>query len=132
MPAPTTLTVNDRAATPVAHDFIPGPRKDGVQYFLNSDGVKIGDKTITISQRQAGTKYKPRLVFTIPVVQTETINGIASPKVVRTAYADLSFTFDEQSSTQERSDLIGFVQGILDPAKTTVDAVLSDLEWWNS
>lgn len=132
MPAPTTLTVNDRAATPVAHDFLPGPRKDGVQYFLNSDGVKIGDKTITISQRQANTKYKPRLVFTVPVVQIETINGIASPKVVRTAYADLTFTFDEESSPQERKDIVGFVYDTLDPAQTSVDAVITGLEWWNS
>lgn len=132
MATPSTLTVNDGAATPVAHDFIPGPRTDGVQYFLNSNGVKIGDKTITVSQRKVGTKYKPRVVIAIPIVQDETVNGVTNPKVVRTGYADITFTFENLSTEQERDDVVAFMANLLAPGQTEVRKVIADLEYWNS
>lgn len=132
MPTPTTLTVNDRAATPVAHDFRPDMLDpNGVQSFVNTDGVKIGDKKITVSLRKTGSKYKIRLVVTVPTVVNETINGITLPKVIRVAFADLAFTFDESSELQERKDTVGFAMGLLSESQTEINAVLTDLEnWW--
>jgi hypothetical protein len=130
MPSPTTITVNDRAATPVAFDFDPAQRRDGVQYFVNSDGVKIADKTISISQRQLANKYKPRVVVAIPVVQSETINGVVSPKVVRTGYFTGEFSFDKSSTEQERKDLVGFVYDLFGAGQTGVDPVLTGLEFY--
>jgi hypothetical protein len=48
--------------------------------------------------------------------------------VVRTAYADVSFSFDPSSTTQERKDVVGMVQTALLPAATVVNSVIVDLE----
>lgn len=130
MATPTTITVFDREDTPVSHSFLPG-RKDGtVQYFYESDGVKIGDKTITISQRETNNKYRPRMLLKIPVVVNETINGVTSPKVVREAIADVSFTFSSDSSEQERENAVGILANTLSDAQTEVNKVLTKLEYW--
>lgn len=133
MPQPSTISVNDRSSTPVAFDFVPNGRTaTGVMSFVNTNGVKVSDKTITLSLRQSGSKYKIRMVTSVPTVQTETINGIDSPKVVRSAYADTTFTFDEESTHQERMDLVGFHAGAMGADQTMVDSVVTALEGWHS
>jgi hypothetical protein len=45
--------------------------------------------------------------------------------VVRTAYADVTFTFDSTSSEDERNDIVGMLANALDPSATLVnDAVV--------
>jgi len=43
----------------------------------------------------------------VPIVQTQTINGVSTPVVVRTGYAEATFSFDASSSEQERKDVVG-------------------------
>lgn len=128
MPAFTSFSVNDREATPVAHTFTPHSKPNGVSRFVESDGVPIGDKIITVSSRQVGSKYKIRLVLTDPVVVTETINGVNVPKVDRTAYAAVDFTFDQRSTLQERKNTVGMFANALAATVTPIDGVVTGLE----
>lgn len=129
MPQLATITLNDRETTPVAHVFVPANVNAGTGYLVRSTGVPIGDETLSISSRKAATKRKVRLVMTLPVVQTATgANGVTTPVVVRRAIAELNFTFDETSSTQERKNLVGMAANALLATQTVVTSVCVDLE----
>lgn len=128
MPALAPITVDDRQSTPVAHTFVPfGEDKNGVVSLIESNGVPIGDNKLTVSLSKGPSKQKVTVRLSLPVVVDETINGVASPKVVRTAYADLNLSFDSTSSSAERKDLIGLMSNLL-AGNTSIDGVAVDLE----
>lgn len=120
MPQLQNVVLTDRAGTPVNHTFVPRDIIGGVATVVEFSGVPVGESRLTLSLRRSA-KYKGRMVLTVPVVQTETINGIASPKVVRTAIAEVNFTFDPTSTEQERKDLIGMLESALGSSKTLVN-----------
>lgn len=128
MPQLANLILTDRAATPVNHTFTPRDVVGGVGAVVESSGVPIGNNTFTVgvTKTPAG-RYKSTVRLAVPVVVTETINGVARPAVVRTAYADLTFTFDATSSEQERKDMVGMLASSLDSSKWTND-VLTKLQ----
>jgi len=128
MPAITNLVLTDRATTPVNHTFVPEGIPNGTAVLVESDGVKVGDKKFSISKRKNATRRKVHLRMVVPVVATETINGIDSPKVVRTAYANVDFNFDVRSTRQERDDLVGMLYSALANGAAMVDAAVVDLE----
>lgn len=129
MPQLQNLVLTDRKATPVAHTFTPFDIKNGVGTVVEQTGVPVGNNRFTVSLRRVGnSRYKAQLQLVMPVTQNETINGIVTPKVVRTAYADLSFTFDATSSDQERKDLVGMLQSSLDAAKVLVNDTVVNLQ----
>lgn len=129
MPAVSAITVNDRAATPLAHTFTPDKEDNGVWIFREATGVVKADPTITVkSPKRQNGKLRTNLWFRVPVVQTETLNGIASPKQVRVSYVTLEITFDENSSLQERKDVVGFVYNSLATSQTMLNAVLTQAE----
>lgn len=129
MPQLQTLVLTDRKATPVAHTFTPFDIKNGVGTVVEQTGVPVGNNRFTVSLRRTGNaRYKAQLQLVMPVTQNETINGIVTPKVVRTAYADVSFTFDATSSDQERKDLVGMLQSSLDAAKVLVNDTVVNLQ----
>ncbi len=130
MPQLTNLVLTDRKATPVAHTFTPRDINAGVAMVAESTGTPIGDPRVTVSlgkQTQQG-RFKPSLRFTFPVVQTQTINGITSPVVVRTAYAEVNFSFDGSSSEAERNDVVGMVQSALDASKVLINDTVVKLQ----
>jgi vacuolar-type H+-ATPase subunit D/Vma8 len=128
MPARANVVINDRAATPVAHTFVPdGEDANGVSLFSEKTGVPAGDSRFTAALRNSNGKYRPSLRLQIPVVQTQTINGVSSPVVVRTAYVELNCTFDALSTLQERKDAIGLMANALSSAQTMVNAMLTEL-----
>lgn len=128
MPQLANLILTDRATTPVNHTFTPRDVVSGVGAVVESSGVPIGNNTFTIgvTKTPAG-RYKATVRLAVPVIVTETINGVARPAVVRTSYADLAFTFDATSSEQERKDVVGMLASSLDVSKWTND-VLTKLQ----
>lgn len=126
MPAITTITVNDGESTPVAHTFerVGGIDKNGVIYLRESDGVPFGDNALSISLRRPTNKVKGRLVLKVPVIATETINGVDSPKWQREGIISLDTTFDEQSSIQERKNALTMFVNAL--ANADITEVLQD------
>lgn len=128
MAARTNLVINDRAATPVAHTYSPdGDDANGVHVFSTKTGVPASNARFTAQYKQSGGKFRPSLRLAIPVVQTQTISGIENPVVVRTAYAEISFTFDALSTTQERKDCVGLMANALAADQTQINDLLVNL-----
>lgn len=129
MPQLQNLVLTDRAATPVAHTFVPRDVVANVGTVEESTGVKIGDKTFSISARKAPSgKNRVQMKLAIPVVVNETINGVTVPTVAYTSYVDCTFTFDPKSSTQDRKDIVGMFQSSFDPAKLLVNDCVVGLQ----
>lgn len=128
MAARAALVINDRAATPVAHTYSPdGSDSNGVHVFTEKTGVPAGYPRFTAQIRRTNGKYRPSLRLQVPVVQTQIINGVASPVVVRTAYVELSATFDSLSTDQERKDAIGLMANSLASSQAMINDLLVNL-----
>lgn len=129
MPQLQNLVLTDREGTPVAHTFAPRDVVANVGTVQESTGVKIGDKTYSISVRKTPNgKYKGTVKFVVPVVVNETINGVTVPAVARTSYVEATFTFDAMSTTQERKNVVGMFQSSFDATKVLVNDTLVNLE----
>lgn len=129
MPQLQSLTIEDGETTPVSHTFVPeNIDNNGVARLKESDGTPIGDNVVTISLRKADSKYKGRMVLVMPEVVTETINGVSVPRVARTAFADLSLTFDQTSTVQERTNVLRLLADALGSGATLVDSTFINLE----
>lgn len=129
MPQLTNLVLTDRESTPVDHTFVPRGIDGGVATVVESNGVPIGNNTVTISMRRTPTnRYKAVLKGQFPVVQTQTINGVSTPVVVRTSNVELSFNFDATSTEQERKNVVGMIQSALDSSESLTNGVFTKLE----
>lgn len=134
MPAIGTITINDGATTPVAHNFTPsGITGDVAKYDDRVGGISVGFPRITISSvapSKTSRLYKVRAKVVLPVL--ENVAGTASngftPAPVK-AYdlmADMTFILPERSVTQNRKDLLAFAKNLLSHAVMT--AVIQDNE----
>lgn len=129
MPQLETLILTDRADTPVDHTFLPRDIVNNVATLEESTGVPVGDNRITVSlTRTASGRRKATMKGSFPVVQTQTVGGVSNPVVVRTAYFDLSFTFEETSTEAERKDVVGMLASALDPSKALINSVVTKLQ----
>jgi len=130
MPQMTPLVLKDRGDPIATHTFIPKKQAaDGTVTYVESTGIPVGDRRIAIGQtRSAQGRVKATLKLTIPVVQDAVVNGISSPKVVRTSYADVTFNFDPTSTARERDDLIELVYGLCDRTNEQTMLALVDLQ----
>lgn len=129
MPQLSNLVLTDRQATPVAHTFLPRDITGGVGVVIESDGTPVGDKRVSVSLgKSTNGRYRPEVRFTFPVVQNQTIDGITTPTVVRTAYADLKFSFDPSSTEEERNDLVGMLADALASDKTLINDTIVKLQ----
>ena len=123
MAARANLVIKDRTSpTPADHTFTPdGDDVNKVHVFSEKTGVPAGNPRFTAQLRYSKNKYRPTLRLAVPVVQTQTINGVASPVVVRTAYVEVSATFDSLSTTQERADAFGLMANAMATAQTQIN-----------
>ncbi len=130
MPQLQNLILTDRTpVTPVNHTFTPRDVVANVGTVEESTGVRVGDKTFSVSIRKtANGKSRATIKMAVPVVVNETINGVVVPVVARTAYVDTTFTFDPTSSTQERKDVVGMYQSAFDPTKLLVNDCIVNLQ----
>lgn len=129
MPQLQSIVLTDRATTPVNHTLTPReiqqPNSVGIVGEAVSGGVPLSETRLSVSTRKSAGKLRSRVVLTVPVTQTETINGVSRPVVVRTGVADLSVTFADSSTEQERNDLVGMLYSALATGKTLVnDAIV--------
>lgn len=112
MPQLTAAILKDSADAD--HTFSPNNVQGGVATLVESTGVPIGDKRLTIGQNttQQGRR-KVTVKLNLPVVQDAVVNGVTRPTVVRTTYVDLSFSFDGSSDTDERKDALAFIESLM-------------------
>jgi hypothetical protein len=130
MPQLANLVLTDRKATPVAHTYTPRSIDGNVGMVAETTGTPIGDPRVTVSlgKPTAQGRYKPQVRYTFPVVQTQTINGVSTPVIVRTSYVELNFSFDQTSSEAERNDIVGMVQSSLDASKVLINDTVVKLQ----
>lgn len=120
------IVLKDKAL--VDHTFSPrGIDASGVATAVESTGVPIGDKKLTLSlNRTAQKREKVNIKLTVPVVQTLTEGGVSMRSVVRTAYADVTLSFDQSSDVTERGDVLALIANAL--KATDVVSMVEDLE----
>lgn len=128
MAARTNLVLKDRATTPVNHTFTPdGTDVNGVHLFSEKVGVPASFSRFTASLRRTSGKYRATLKLALPITQTQVVNGVSNPVVVRTAYAEVNFTFDQLSTDQERKDAIGMISDSLLATQAQINDMLVNL-----
>jgi len=131
MPQLASTTLTDRTpTTPVVHTFTPRDIVSGVGTVIETSGVPIGNSrlSVSLSQTASSGRYKAIVKLARPVVATQVVNGVSTPVVVRTAFADLTFTFDSTSSEQERNDIVGMLADALGTSKTLINDVVVKLQ----
>jgi hypothetical protein len=128
MSARGNLVINDRAATPVAHTYTPdGDDAAGVHVYSEKTGVPAANPRFTAALKKSGSKYRPSLRLQIPIVQTQTVNGVSNPVVVRTAYVEFNAVFDALSTDQERKDAVGLMVNALAASQTQINDMVVGL-----
>ncbi len=127
MPAMANVVLTDRAGTPVNHTFTPqGNEGDAGGRYAKAASSSIGDYTFKISPRRTPSgRRKIDLDLSIPVLVTETVNGVNNYVVARTSRASATFDFPPDSTLQERKDIVGMLYTALAAATTQVDSVLT-------
>lgn len=124
MPQLAPLVLTDRRSTPVDHTFVPQGIPNGTAVLVESDGIPIGDKKLTIKIDRTAERRKVRMVLAMPVTQTDGTDYT----VVRTNYANVEFNYDIRSTEQERDDIVALIRDALDKTTALVDGVAVDLE----
>jgi hypothetical protein len=119
----TSFSVDDRESTPVSHTFSPAGFAQGnsVALFREAADTPHGDIKFSVGWRSTGANRKVRVKLEVPVVVTETINGVDKPEVIRKSYVDCVFTFDQYSTQQERDNAVGMFANALDSSITVID-----------
>lgn len=113
MPQFQQAVLKDRADPQMSHAYKPRDITAGVATMVESTGIPIGDRVITLSQARTGSgRIKILIKLKIPVVQDAIVNGVSRPTVVRTNYGEISFNFDSSSTTRERDDLAELITEI--------------------
>lgn len=129
MPQLQNLILTDRAATPKNHTYTPRDIVNGLGTVIESSGVPIGNNRVSVAlNRTPSGKYKAVIKFAFPVVQTQTINGVSTPSVVRTSHVDVVFTFENSSTVQERNDVVGMVMSSFAADKTLINDTVVNLQ----
>lgn len=117
-----SITLNDGTANLV---FKPaGIDSNNVATLVNSDGVIVKDKSLTVSARLSAQRRKTTIKVVLPVVQDETINGIVSPKGVRTSYVRIDTDFSVYATTAERAQALNLAMASVKDA--LIKAVIVD------
>lgn len=115
MPQFVNMVLKDHAAAD--HTFSPSSISGGIATAVESDGVPIGDKRISVSTNQTSNgRRKVTVKMTIPVIQDAVVAGVSRPTLVRAAYADVTLSFDGASSSAERLDVAAYISNLFKDA----------------
>jgi len=121
MPQLTPIVINDVLGD--SHRFTPVNIQGGVATLEVNTGVPIGNPRMTVSTSQtAQGKRKLTLKLAMPVVQDAVVGGVTRKTVVRTAYADLQFSFDQSSENSERTHILAILASLLSTSNIVSDA----------
>jgi len=128
MAARTTVTVNDRETTPVAHNFVPaGDNESGLAIFREPGVVFAADSILSLGLRglKGNGRLRPYARLYLPIYQTETVNGIASQKFVDSCIVEISASYGRTTTLQQRKNAIGMAYNLLAPAQTLLDKLFT-------
>lgn len=128
MSAIASITINDGAATPVAHTFNPITSVPPVYRENQASLPVVGQGVLRIlSTADAGSGLsKVRLVLELPALETATAQNsagyTAAPKVAYTHKVDATIFLPSRGTAQQRKDLRTLFMNALSNAQI-VDAV---------
>lgn len=130
MPTLQSMILTDRTpGTPVAHTFTPKGLNGGVGIVTDkSGGVPFGEPRFAIGNRETQDRINTDVKFSVPVLATESINGVSRPIVLRSAYVTARFSFSRLSTEQERNDVVGMFASAFAPGVTLVNDVVVKAE----
>jgi len=124
MPKMAPLVITDDAGNDT-HNFLPNALSGGVATFAEPNSVPIAANRMTVSKTSTQNgKHKVQVKLTMPIVQDAVLAGVTRKTVVRTAYADLTFSFDQTSEEAERKHirrLLAFALSNLSPVSEATD-----------
>jgi hypothetical protein len=105
----SALTINDGAATPVAHTFTPQSVDGGKALFFDKvTGIPAGysrlDHEVRLAKSATGA-HSVIVGFLIPIMAL--VNGVQTR--VRVSSAQVRLNFAQDSTDQERKDLVAYV-----------------------
>jgi len=141
MSAIGNITINDGAASPVAHVFSPvNIDKDGIAWWADrSGGIPLGYPLISALIKQpsgnnlvslSNRVYRELVKIKVPVLEVtspSTGSGInPAPTLSYSVDANLEMVFPERSSLQNRKDLRAFLRNLL--ADAMIQKMVEDLE----
>lgn len=131
MPSLQPVVLTDRQTMPANFTLSPtgelqkiGGSTIGRVAVADVSGNLMSEKVLTIGSRRTAGRLRSTLRLAVPVVVTETINGVAVPRVVRTAYINLDASFALDSTEQERNDVVGMFASALQSTKVLVHDTL--------
>jgi len=108
------IDYGNHGGTLVTHTFIPQQVVDGVATYVEAGATPLDDLKLTASRRITAEngRIKVTVKLSWPITATETINGVASPKLLRTAYGEMTVTADSSSTLQERENIITLLRDL--------------------
>lgn len=122
MPDISTIVVPDAASTPVNHTFNKTKVNGDTAYFVEqSNASSIGYWPLTMSLRaplpgQVEKVYRSKMSFAMPVVSSETINGISRPHLEYTLRYNVESVVPAEATLQNRKDLRKLAVGLQNDA----------------
>lgn len=122
MPSISTIVVPDAAATPVNHTFTKMKTNGDTSYFLEQSGATaLSYWPLTLTQRgpltgQTEKVYRSKMSLAIPVVSSETINGVSRPRLEYTLRTNVEHVVPAEATLQNRKDLRKISTGIMSDA----------------
>jgi len=132
MTAIAALTINDGAATPVAHTFSPvNIDATGVAKWADrSSGIALGYPVVTFSMRQpnkASRNYKVTTKVVYPVLEQTSASTATGIQPAPTKAYDLvfngEFILPERSTLAQRNDLFAYVKNYFANAAVVPPAI---------
>jgi hypothetical protein len=131
MPALQNLVLTDRTTpTAVSHTFTPRGHegKDGGR-VVEAGAVPLVDSHFTIEPwKTPSGRFRVRLRLSVPIAQTQTINGVSVTIAARVSRATVDFDFAPDSTQAERNNVVGMIADSLGTSKTLVNDALTKLE----
>lgn len=113
-----------------SHSFKPRDITGNVSTFVESTGVPIGERRISVSiTRNNSNRVKVLVKGAFPVLGTSVVNGVARDAVVRTNYFEMSFNWDTSSTAEERDEIRTLAKNFLDGSVNPIaDGTVVNLE----
>lgn len=124
MPSIQNLILTDRQGTPVNYTLVPsgspGPGV-GVVALADASGAAVTERRLSVGLRKSGDRVRTTIKYQVPIIATEVVNGISTPKVLRVGYVDINFNFHNTHSEAERNNLVGEIASALASSKVLIN-----------
>lgn len=109
MPAIAALSINDGQATPAAHTFaVVGTTGQKAVWADKTGGIPVGYVKLTQEVREAKSSTGAHsVIFGYELPTVSTVSGVNTR--ARVSSAQVRFNFAQDSTDQERKDLVAYV-----------------------